>query len=53
MSLAAFEKQAGALFREYFENDDPDEVAYTLSEFNIKNMKPEVRRVYMYLGKHK
>lgn len=44
MSLDAFEKQAGALFREYFENDDPDEVAYSLAEFNIKNIKPEVIR---------
>ena len=42
MSPDAFEKQAGALFREYFENDDLEEVAYTLGQFNIKNIKHEV-----------
>ena len=42
MSPAAFEKQAGALFREYFENDDLEEVAYSLADFNIKNTKHEV-----------
>ena len=45
MSPVDFEKKAGALFREYFENDDLEEVAYTLGQFNIKNIKHQVNTV--------
>ena len=43
MLLEDFEKKAAALFREYFEHGDTQEVADTLEEFNIKNFKAEVR----------
>ncbi len=33
-----------ALFQEYFENGDTQEVAVTLDELNIKNFKPEVSK---------
>ena len=42
MTLAEFEKCAEALFKEYFQNGDTQEVADILEELNIKNIKPEV-----------
>ena len=43
MILAEFEKCAEALFKEYFQNGDTQEVADTLEEYNIKNFKAEVK----------
>ena len=42
MTLEEFEKTAHALFLEYFENGDTQEVCDSLDELNIKNFKPEV-----------
>ncbi len=42
MKLDEFERCAEALFKEYFQNGDTQEVADTLEEFNIKNFKAEV-----------
>lgn len=44
MTLEEFERSATALFKEYFEHGDTQEVADTLEEFNIKNIKPEVAK---------
>ncbi len=44
MTMSEFEKTAVALFQEYFENGDTQEVAVTLDELNIKNFKPEVSK---------
>lgn len=43
MTLEEFEKNAIELFKEYFEHGDTQEVADTLEEYNIKNIKPEVK----------
>ena len=37
-----FEKQAKVIFQEYFNHGDTQEVADSLEEFNIKNIKHEV-----------
>ena len=42
MTISEFEKCATALFKEYFQNGDSQEVADTLDEYNIKNIKAEV-----------
>lgn len=42
MTIYELEKCAGALFKEYFQNGDTQEVADTLEEYNIKNIKAEV-----------
>lgn len=50
MSLGEFEKTAMAMFREYFEHGDTQEVSDTLEELNIKNFKPEVCSVVYVHG---
>lgn len=45
MDLDEFEKRAEALFKEYFDHGDVQEVAAVLEEFNIRNMKHEIVRV--------
>lgn len=42
MSREEFERSAVALFMEYFEHGDTQEVADTLEEMSIKNFKSEV-----------
>ena len=42
MDLDEFEKRAETIFKEYFDHGDPQEVAASLEEFNIRNIKHEV-----------
>ena len=42
MDLDEFEKRAEAIFKEYFDHGDVQEVAASLEEFNIRNIKHEV-----------
>lgn len=42
MDLDEFEKRAETIFKEYFDHGDPQEVATSLEEFNIRNIKHEV-----------
>ena len=42
MDLDEFEKRAETIFKEYFDHGDSQEVAASLEEFNIRNIKHEV-----------
>ena len=42
MTMDEFEKTSQALFQEYFEHGNTQEVSDLLDELNIKNFKPEV-----------
>ena len=44
LDLDEFEKRAETIFKEYFDHGDPQEVATSLEEFNIRNIKHEVNR---------
>lgn len=45
MDLDEFEKRAENIFKEYFDHGDSQEVAASLEEFNIRNIKHEIVRV--------
>ena len=42
MDLDEFEKRAEVIFKEYFDHGESHEVAASLEEFNIRNIKHEV-----------
>ena len=42
MDRDEFEKRAEAIFKEYFDHGDVQEVVASLDEFNIRNIKHEV-----------
>lgn len=44
LDLNEFEKRAEEIFKEYFDHGDVQEVAASLEEFNIRNIRHEVSR---------
>lgn len=44
MNTDDFQQQAETMFKEYFDNDDKEEIATVLGTLNIKNIKPEIIR---------
>ena len=42
LDLNEFEKRAEEIFKEYFDHGDVQEVAASLEEFNIRNIRHEV-----------
>ena len=54
LDLNEFEKRAEEIFKEYFDHGDVQEVAASLEEFNIRNIRHEVSRfVAEYYRLHK